>query len=309
MHAGNLLSSLLIAFSLSAGVPRHVFAQDPAPNEIQQWCESLSKSFVALKWKIKPCDGLDWKAAGHSVQGRPLVYAEFGDPNSKNTTLIFSMAHGDEITPLFLGIQLAHWMKENAKRFPKTHVIIAPLVNPDSYLRKPRTRVNAHGVDVNRNFLTRDWDTTAIRAWKTKFRSDPRRFPGEKPRSEPETYFQEDLIKKFQPQKLLSVHAPLNFIDYDGPTPLSLARFSKEYVHECLMLRKKLKAISSGYFPGSLGNYAGHELGIPTLTLELPSADPKKAEAYWKRFSTGIRTMIEFTVPDFASRKPIPTKG
>jgi protein MpaA len=62
-------------------------------------------------------------------------------------------------------------------------------------------------------------------------------------------------------------------------------------------LQRELKAKSTGYFPGSLGNYAGRELGIPTITLELPTADATKAEAYWKKFSQGVRSMIQFTMP------------
>jgi protein MpaA len=113
--------------------------------------------------------------------------------------------------------------------------------------------------------------------------------------------FQEDLIRKFKPQKILSVHSPLNFLDYDGPSILTLSKFPLDYTRECDRLRRQLKANSGGFFPGSLGNYAGYELGIPTLTLELPSTDPNKAEAYWKRFSQGIRTMIHFSMPNYAA--------
>jgi protein MpaA len=164
--------------------------------------------------------------------------------------------------------------------------------------------MNAHRVDINRNFKTKDWEAEAHKAWKNKYRSDPRRFPGDTPGSEPETEFQAELIRKYQPKKILSIHAPLNFLDYDGPTTMTLVRFPKEYVQECLTLRGRLKAISSGFFPGSLGNYAGQELGIPTLTLELPSADPAKAYAYWLKFKQGIRTMIDFEMPGLAAKAP-----
>jgi len=106
-----------------------------------------------------------------------------------------------------------------------------------------------------------------------------------------------------KPQKILSIHSPLNFLDYDGPSSLALSRFPRDYTQECDRLRKSLKAVSGGFYPGSLGNYAGRELGIPTLTLELPSADAKKAENYWNQFSRGIRAMIQFTVPSYASRQ------
>lgn len=277
-------------------------APSPTPsNTIQsmdEWCKAVQTSVQKFKWTVEACKDVSWKQGGASVQGRPIPYAEFGDPKAANTTLVFAMVHGDEITPLFIGLQLAHWLKENEKSLKSTRVILAPLVNPDGFFRAPRTRMNANGVDVNRNFATSDWQAHALRAWAIKYHKDPRRYPGNEPRSEPETIFQEEMIKQFKPQKIISVHSPLNFLDYDGPlaTSLSLDKFPKEYVQSCLLLRKRVKATSSGFFPGSLGNFAGQEMGIPTLTLELPTADPRKADAYWKKFSQGIRTAIEFVV-------------
>jgi protein MpaA len=285
-----------LAFASSTATPA---GQAAGEETTQKWCAEIRKAVTNLKWKMEPCvSGVEWKTSGTSLEGRPLMYAEFGDAAAlQNTTLILSAVHGDEITPVYLGFQLVNWLKDHSADLKGIRVVVAPLVNPDGFYRKPRTRMNARGVDVNRNFATRDWERDALKTWKNRFKSDPRRYPGSASRSEPETVFQEDLIKSFRPQKVLSVHAPLNFMDYDGPNNLSLKRFPREYIQECLRLRKELKAVSSGFFTGSLGNFAGHELGIPTITLELPTADPRQAETYWKKFNTGIRTMIEYVVP------------
>ena len=303
--AGLLCCSPKTATAPVAKAPlENALSPDLKKAQLEKWCEESRAAFKKIKWKIDPCTGaagaVDWRVAGLSVEGRPLVFAEFGNPNALNTTLIFSSVHGDEITPLYLGIELAHWLNEHRGDLSQKRVVIAPLVNPDGFFRKPRTRTNAHGVDVNRNFATTDWTKAAMKAWKVKYHSDPRRFPGSTPWSEPETLFQEQLIKMFRPQKILSVHSPLNHMDYDGPSAITLSKFPTDYIQECLRLRVRLKAISTGFFPGSLGNYAGRELGIPTITLELPSADPNKAERYWKNFRKGIKTMIDFTVPDYA---------
>jgi protein MpaA len=281
--------------------------QTPAAEQRKQlakWCEETRKSITQFDWKVDPCVGpkgdIQWRIGGTSVKGRPLLFAEFGNISAPNTTLILSTVHGDEITPLYLGVQMAHWLQEHKEEYANAHVVIAPMVNPDGFFHSPRTRTNANGVDVNRNFATSDWSGTALKSWKAKYRSDPRRFPGPAPRSEPETLFQEELIQKVRPQKILAVHSPLNHLDYDGPSALTLSKFPNEYISECLKLRKRLKAVSTGFFPGSLGNYAGKELGIPTVTLELPSADHRKAGLYWNQFIKGIRTMIEFTMPDYA---------
>lgn len=307
--AGARISAAEPVVSPSPAESAREAAAAPAPTPVaevqhqtvEQLCKQLDQSIARFKWKIKPCQNIMWKVGGESVQGRPLIYAEFGDPKAENTTLVFSSVHGDEITPIYIGFELVQWLKENENQFLGNHIIVAPLVNPDGFFRKPRTRMNAHGVDVNRNFATKDWPDHALAIWKKKFRSDPRRFPGASPHSEPETVFQEELISKVKPTKIISVHAPLNFLDYDGPSTLSLDRFPHEYVQKCLELRHKVRAISSGFFVGSLGNYSGVELGIPTLTLELPTADPAKAEAYWKKFNVGIKTVIEYKiVPGYA---------
>jgi len=306
-----LASSFLLA-RMPAGadelppVPSKTAAISNPANNIAAWCHDVQNSINGFKWKIDACKDLDWKIGGKSVEGRALVYAEFGKADAPNVTLIFTAVHGDEITPLYLGIQVAHWVKDHEKELGNTRVIVAPLVNPDGFFHKPRQRTNANGVDVNRNFATKDWSASALRSWKIKFRSDPRRYPGIEARSEPETIFQEDLIKNIRPQKILSVHSPLNHLDYDGPSQLSLNRFSNDYVQECLKLRARMRAVTTGFFPGSLGNFAGQELGIPTLTLELPTADPRKAEDYWKKFSEGIKLMIGYSMPP---EPALPQKG
>jgi murein peptide amidase A len=293
------LSALLLLGSVGG------YADEAQTQPHTKWCDEMRAIVKEFKWKLDPCEaGVEWRVGGTSVEGRPLMYSEFGNSEAKNTTLVLAMVHPDEVTPLYLGLKMAQWLKNNQDTFGQIRVVVAPFINPDGFYRKPRTRTNARGVDVNRNFPTADWGPLAQKMWKEKFASNPRRFPGEKPSSEPETVFQEELIRRIKPQKILSVHSPLNHMDYDGPSDhpssVSLARFPLDYVKECMRLRSRLKAVSTGFFPGSLGNYAGQEMGIPTVTLELPTADHARAEGYWFNFKRGIRAMIEYVVPNYA---------
>lgn len=271
--------------------------------QLKDWCNEVQTATHKLGWTRVRCNHPFWKYEKLSVEERPLVFAEIGNAKSTNTTLILSLVHGDEITPLYISLKLADWLESNMDRLSRNRVIFAPLVNPDGFFQKTKKRVNANGVDVNRNFATKDWAEKAINTWKIRYKSDPRRNPGKMAGSEPETLFQQDLIERFKPQKIISIHAPLNSMDYDGPQGLSLSAFPKEYIKRCLELRSMLKAVSSGFFPGSLGNYAGQERGIPTLTLELPSANPRYAPGYWRRFVSGIETVISFEVPNALALK------
>ena len=275
----------------------HLFADDLAVKK--DFCKRVDREIKRYRWKLDSCDPKQWIIKSKSVHDDPLVYATFGNPESKNKTLILSMVHPDEITPLYMSFALARFLKENVKNKKDAFVIFAPLVNPDGLFRRRPTRTNARGVDVNRNFPTSDWKKNALKYWKKKYRSSPRRYPGKTANSEPETQFQMDLIQSFKPKKIISIHAPLNFMDYDGPTVLSLKHLPREYVKRCLQLRTDVSASSGGFFPGSLGNYSGNEMGIPTLTLELPSARAKDAAKYWDRFRSGIKKVIDFKVPHY----------
>jgi protein MpaA len=92
------------------------------------------------------------------------------------------------------------------------------------------------------------------------------------------------------------VHAPLTILDYDGPM-----RNNKNGVvnplAKNLLLQMSRKA--NGYqikdypfYPGSLGNWAGNERGIPTYTLELPSSDNRKHRVFWKLFRNAIHMAL-----------------
>src|SRR5690606_11277168 len=106
---------------------------------------------------------------------------------------------------------------EEAREFKEKLVVIVPLVNPDSYFKERPTRTNERGVDVNRNFPTRDWNEEALAQWRRRYSGDKRRYPGPEAISEPETLFQVNLIKRYRPSKIVTVNAPLTLLDYDGP--------------------------------------------------------------------------------------------
>ena len=130
-----------------------------------------------------------------------------------------------------------------------------PSANPDGYFK--RTRMNANGVDINRNFPTKDWEELALKRWKTKKKSDPRKYPGAAANSQPETQCLVNHIEDFQPDFIISIHTPLGVLDFDGPKNLKLPKF------------KPLPWISLGNYPGSLGRYMWKERKVPVLTIEL----------------------------------------
>jgi protein MpaA len=251
-----------------------------------------------------------WKKWGKSIYGRPLIYWTCGNPDNENTSLILSAVHGDEVTPVYFGFRVVEWIKARPELCEKAFVIVAPIVNPDGFLRySSGTRSNYNKVDLNRNFDTPEWKDDALRIWKTKYRSQRRYFPGNTAASEPEVEFQKWLIDEFKPAKILSVHSPLNHLDFDGPingvNSEIAKKFTETYVKSCDLLRKQLEKSATGLnffaygtFPGSLGNYAGRHKGIPTITVELPTTDYKLAPVYFGQMEKGLNVFLGYELKD-----------
>jgi protein MpaA len=267
----------------------------------QDFCFQFQKKYSQYQWGESGCSPMDWQYQRFSEDGWPLVYAVLGATTKPmETTLVFGGVHPDELTPIefvqrFLvqNSSLESTWQNQGKR-----IVIAPLVNPDGFFKKFPTRVNRKGVDLNRNLPTQDWAKEAMAAW-TKNSKNPRTFPGNRPATEQGTLFQMDLIHEFKPDKIISVHSPLGFLDFDGPGDSRTGVTEKEKKAKELALAiskaaKNFNVKDFQFFPGSLGNYAGRELAIPTLTFELRSANPKMVHQFWKDFGPGLHEAVAF---------------
>ncbi len=267
------------------------FSYDASSKDLKRYLDALNIQFGRYGWKDLQPQKISWEYYRTTKNKNPLIFAHFGN-SSKNCILFLGGVHGDELPSVYLMFKLAAYMEANPALLKDTCVVIAPLVNPDGFLSAIPTRTNSNGVDINRNFPTKDWAAQATRQWINKGRQ-ARYFPGTKPASEQETLFQMALIKRYRPQKILSIHSPLNFFDYDGPSA-DLNSFEQWMEKICREANHPLKKF--GFFPGSLGNYTGHEQNIFTLTLELPSSDPQNGTHYFQKFQPSIVKFINLPV-------------
>ena len=210
------------------------------------------------------CQKIEVTPGCQSVNGDPIFhYDKMGRKEDAKRILVMSMIHGDEIPA---GSVSRAWMTRLERISPRNSWRVIPIANPDGV--KLRTRMNAAGVDLNRNFPSADWDKAALFRWKTKKRSDKRRYPGPGPASEPETKCLMKAMDDFKPDFVISVHTPLGVLDFDGPK-IKSPNFGP------------LPWTSLGNFPGSLGRYMWVDRNVPVLTIELKGAD-------------GLRRLAEF---------------
>ena len=289
-----------IPFVSSANLDQfRVWPEDQA-GAIDRFCKRVSEEFQRYGWKDAPCGETKWRTEYKTRLGNPLIYAEFGE-GKKVTTLFLGGVHPDEMTPLPIAFRLARYLTKHPQVHQKADVkvIVAPLVNPDGFLLKKPLRTNPE-VDVNRNFLTLDWYDKAIDSWRRRRGGQGRYFPGYFPHTEIETLFQVQLIDDFHPNKILSIHAPLGFLDYDGPgdqKPRFLTqaeRKAKDLVRTIAEKSRNYRVVDYSFYPGSLGNFAGNERNVPTITLELETTDPRRVPSYWKQFLPGFLQSIRF---------------
>jgi protein MpaA len=206
--------------------------------------------------------------AVRTVQGRSIWGRDLEPADANLRVLVVGGIHGDEMSSVSLAFQWLVLAQKPPSDSPLSiHWRFIPALNPDGLFARPSRRTNANGVDLNRNFPTPNWARDARHYWEVRTKRDPRRWPGNKPLSEPESKFLVDQMASFKPNLIVSIHAPYGVLDFDGPSvpPSKLGRLYLDQV---------------GIFPGSLGNYGGIHKGVPVVTIELPSANtvPQAAE-------------------------------
>lgn len=180
---------------------------------------------------------------------------------AQNNVLIIGVFHGDEPQGKYL---IERYLTE---KYPSqvggksNNLLFIPCLNPDGM--QNNTRTNSNGVDLNRNFPTKNWgeDTSAAGDNPDDY------YGGKSAGSEIETQFVIDIIERYQPKMILTLHAPYKIVNYDGPAQDIAQKISD-------IIGYPVEA-SIGYpTPGSFGTYCGVERNIPTITLELDEKIP-----------------------------------
>jgi protein MpaA len=217
--------------------------------------------------------------AGTSVEGRPID--AFVRGAGQDVVLVFAAIHGEEPAGVLLVRSLLDHLEAHPELVRSRRVVLVPVVNPDG-LAAGR-RVNASGVDLNRNFPAPNWRDGGAR--------------GPRALSEPEALALDGLLRVYRPDRVVSIHQPLACVDWDGPARRLAAAMADA---------SGLPARKLGTRPGSFGAYAeANDLAL--VTLELPKGVERLPEKeLWKRYGAAILTAVTWPLPPPAASPGVP---
>lgn len=211
-----------------------------------------------------------WETIGWSREGRPVRAASIGRGGPR--VALIAGIHGDEQE----GLRHLDEIFALARDVPHRARLIAD-ANPDG--TAARTRTTAAGVDPNRN-----WPADNFQAGRRH---------GERPLSEPAVAAVHRDLVAFEPALVIVLHAARGgpFVNFDGPARDLAAAF-------CDAAGSPWRVQPSmGYStPGSLGNWAGVDRGIPTLTIEFARGAPP--EETLPPLLAGLAAVLDGTMPE-----------
>ena len=179
---------------------------------------------------------------GHSVHGRPMVAWHLGEQRGPKVLLIATM-HGDEGAPRQILTAL-----RDGRPIRGINLWVLPVYNPDGLAA--RSRKNAHGVDLNRNFPYHWADL------------DGSYESGTRAGSEPETRAMMRFLTKIRPDRILSFHQPLYGVDTDTKSQ----RFSRRVADKLNLPRKSFTC--GGVCHGTMTGWFNSRFAGSALTAE-----------------------------------------
>ena len=190
--------------------------------------------------------------------------------------LVLASIHGDETAGTWIVRTLVDQLEDDPRALEGRLLIAVPVVNPDGVAAG--TRSNARGVDLNRDFPATN-----------------QRRPGDPP-TEPESRFVRELVERYRPARIVTFHQAANRLDHDGPA---------RGLAEAMAAVCPLEVARMGARPGSLGSWAGVDLGIPVITVELPrEADQQAPSRRWQLYGEMLLVALRYPPSGGSSATP-----
>lgn len=207
---------------------------------------------------------------GTSVQGREMVAYQFG--NGPSMVLYVGAMEGNEQNSMVL---LQKWIPQldaNPGKIPSYRtIVVIPAINPDGVAAD--SRLNANGIDLNRNFPANNWQTQVTEPLANNVWTND---GGPNPLSEPESQALANFQLAHSPRLSLTMHSHGGIVEANdaGDSDALGAKYA------ALAGYQAIPTYSIGNFfnyttTGAYEDWANDKLGEPVLEVELisPTAD------------------------------------
>lgn len=220
---------------------------------------------------------------GSSVRGQAITAYKFGAGD--NPVVYMGAMHGDELNSKTIMTEWFNELASNPGRLPNRSLVVIPVVSPDGVAS--RSRLNARGVDLNRNFPAADWKTMVT----SPESPNPTPAGGPHPLSEPESSAVAAYIRQVRPRMVFSFHSSAAVVEANeagDSVAVALTYASKA------RYRAVPKSQSASVFKydttGAMEDWMRTSLGSPAIVVELLSDTnsefSRNRDALW--FSTGL---------------------
>lgn len=189
---------------------------------------------------------------GRSREGRPIRLTQLGDPALPGRLLVFGCVHGDEcgarrLRPVWNGCP-----------DPRSNIFFVPNLDPDGFAAG--TRLNARGVDLNRNFGSQ---------WRPSGRPGDPQYSGPRPFSEPETRLAARLVRRLRPAATVWFH------QHRGARPFVRAWGPSAPLGRFFAARAGIPFHLLRWPAGTAPNWQNHRFpGTASFVVELPRGEP-----------------------------------
>lgn len=200
---------------------------------------------------------------GYSVKGRPITAYQFG--TGGRPIVYLGAMHGSEQGTKRLMDEWFSELNNNPDRIPANRsIIVIPAVSPDGYAAN--SRLNANGVDLNRNFASLDWkQQVTLPGSSTKTNAG-----GPSPLSEPESRAVANYISRIRPRLVMTYHSKASIVEAnEAGDSVSIAAGYASRARYRAVPRSQTGTSFAHDTTGAMEDWMRDRLGLPCIVVEL----------------------------------------
>lgn len=201
---------------------------------------------------------------GTSTQGRAITAYKFG--SGPSTVLYVGATHGNELSSKYILDSWVQHLEGVAPNIPAHRsVVVIPSLNPDGVARG--SRINARGVDLNRNFPANNWKADVTLPGGQLVPGGG----GSAPLSEPESAALASYTQSVRPRLVLTYHSKASIVtaNESGDSMALAIQYGRATGYRAVA-ESQLGGTFNYDTTGAYENWLHDKVGIPTLLVELP---------------------------------------